>query len=707
MAPSNQTSNRAPSQLSCELCRDRKIKCDKQQPCSHCRTAGVACVAVHRLRLPRGRHAARIRNAAALPSPASSPGNGEVHHTDETHEELKARIRRLERLVQSMSGSRTTLPSTQPTVSDGPRSQEGPDEFWQDLVQEVEQLRDIVSLNPGEADNEIAQASDHTQSRNPDGGLVALGIATSTPSLGRLLPLHLDKDASAKLCEVYLRQVDPIIKILHRSSLANWMMHGQDYLKYPRRHPSTDALGASVCYLAISSMAETKCAEMLNVEKEKLMSNCRRECEVAFEKSGLLTTRDITVLQAFILYLVARGVGERSRAVWTLLATAVRIAQGLRLHLNFSSSTSVSFFEQQMRKRLWLTICLMDFQNALAQASKPIVPLEEITPSLPFIRHINDADFGTNTHGPVSDREGITDISYALVKFHLLVFGRRMGDGSNNAPSSSVGIRLDWEVAQQHVQEFEQSALKLLHFCDPESSSYAWFVWHGTQLFVAGARLSALRPLYRAEATRQPAPPRAKDNTEVLQQTVKALEKMELMHTDSRGENYRWMVSIQWHILAVAIAECYVCPDQALVCHAWTLIKSLYQRYERLIMRNSGQPLKGPLGKLMRRTREKLEGLLVADTPRSATDPRDYDDRNQAIPTNLPLQAFNMVETQLEQSGPVYPSPEETSLFGEQVTSAPTTDCAPNSPWDQSWKMWDEFMIDMSFDDLDGANSFF
>lgn len=389
------------------------------------------------------------------------------------------------------------------------------------------------------------------------------------------------------------------------------------------------------------------------------------------------------------------------------MATAVRIAQGLRLHQNPSSNTSISFFEQQMRKRLWLTICLMDFQNALAQASKPIVQLEEVTPSLPFVRHINDADFDLNTTGSVSDREGITDITYALVKYHVLIFGRRMGDGGSNAPSSSVGLRLDWEVAQQHVRDFEQNVLKMLHFCDPEASSYAWFVWHGTQLFVAGARLSALRPLYRADASRLPAPPRVKDNTEVLQQTVKALEKMELMHTDPRGENYRWMISIQWHILAVAIAECHVCPDKTLVAHAWALIESLYQRYETLITRNSGEPLKGPLGKLMRRTREKLNGSSVALPSQTTAEPRDCN-RKLTIPTHPPVQTPNTDDNQMELPLPAYPTPEETSLLGEQVTSTPMTDYTPDSPWDQSWRMWDEFMTDMSFDQLDdSANSFF
>lgn len=41
--------------LSCEMCRQRKIKCDKLSPCTNCQRFGTICVPVERARLPRGR----------------------------------------------------------------------------------------------------------------------------------------------------------------------------------------------------------------------------------------------------------------------------------------------------------------------------------------------------------------------------------------------------------------------------------------------------------------------------------------------------------------------------------------------------------------------------------------------------------------------------------------------------------------------------
>lgn len=41
--------------LTCEACRQRKVKCDKLSPCTSCQRLGLVCIPVERARLPRGR----------------------------------------------------------------------------------------------------------------------------------------------------------------------------------------------------------------------------------------------------------------------------------------------------------------------------------------------------------------------------------------------------------------------------------------------------------------------------------------------------------------------------------------------------------------------------------------------------------------------------------------------------------------------------
>ena len=154
-----------------------------------------------------------------------------------------------------------------------------------------------------EADDDIAQAPDPSQVDSVDGGVSILGLSGS--SYSPAAPhLFVTSQIARELCQIYLRQVDPIIKILHRPSLSKWMLEGQQYLRYPDGHPSVHAISSAVCYSAATSMPERQCQEMFQMEKARVVAECRKTCEAAIERSGLLSTRDITVLQAFILYLV-------------------------------------------------------------------------------------------------------------------------------------------------------------------------------------------------------------------------------------------------------------------------------------------------------------------------------------------------------------------------------------------------------------------
>lgn len=109
----------------------------------------------------------------------------------------------------------------------------------------------------------------------------------------------------AQLCHVYNLQVDPIVKILHRPTLNAYLVDSQKFLGYDLRHPSPAALRAAVCYAAVVSMTEEQCQATFSYSKLKILPEFRNACDVALNRAGLLTTADITVLQAFVLYLVS------------------------------------------------------------------------------------------------------------------------------------------------------------------------------------------------------------------------------------------------------------------------------------------------------------------------------------------------------------------------------------------------------------------
>ena len=282
------------------------------------------------------------------------------------------------------------------------------------------------------------------------------------------------------------------------------------------------------------------------------------------------------------------------------MAFAVRIAKALDL----PRGTDDNFFGQQMRKRLWLAICLLDFQTSLSQPSEPLITVAEATSSFSPPKHINDSDFEPTTSHDIPDREGLTDTTFSLVSYHVQAAGRLL----NFEPSVK-----DNGSRQQHVQHFEQRTLRLLFYCDPESTPYAWFTWHRIQCFVSGARLSAIRPLIYQHGDHPIPIPDTNEGTSILSLALNILEKVQLVHTDPCGEGFRWFVTVPWQPLAIAISECYICQDRALVQRAWPIVEAAFQQHEADVS-GSSKAISTTLERLMCRVRGKLLQSLGAST---------------------------------------------------------------------------------------------
>ena len=173
----------------------------------------------------------------------------------------------------------------------------------------MQELREVVDPTLEEAVEDTAQSPAPIALGSSDGSMRILGfhgLDTGVPSSSNFseTSTYAHASTSRQLCRVYLQQVDPIIKILHRPSLEKWLLLGGTYLQYPAHHSSTEALQSAIHYATVGSLADFQCRDMFDTDKATIFADYRSMCEAALDRSGLLATRDITVLQAFVLYLV-------------------------------------------------------------------------------------------------------------------------------------------------------------------------------------------------------------------------------------------------------------------------------------------------------------------------------------------------------------------------------------------------------------------
>jgi hypothetical protein len=98
VAQTGATRSSAPRvRLTCEACRQRKVKCDKLSPCSSCQRLGLVCVPVERARLPRGRTRKPTERIIS------------------SDKELSERVAKLEKLLKRVASERTGSEEQMPT----------------------------------------------------------------------------------------------------------------------------------------------------------------------------------------------------------------------------------------------------------------------------------------------------------------------------------------------------------------------------------------------------------------------------------------------------------------------------------------------------------------------------------------------------------------------------------------------------------------
>ncbi len=409
-----------------------------------------------------------------------------------------------------------------------------------------------------------------------------------------------------------------------------------------------------------------------------------------------------------------------------MVALAVRIARGLGLQVNGDIPDRVeTIFTRELRRRLWCTICVLDLQVSLEQATQPLITIEESWSVLP--RNVNDADFGAATVDGLQESEGLTDMTYALVTYNAQLSIRLLNSavGEHSSGTDEGGETYNWDAQQAHVRRFETEALRLLRLCNGEGGAYAWFTLHGTQLLVASMRLLALRPACRA------------GSSHLLPASLDVLEKGHLLRTDARGDGFRWCATIPWHALATAITECSVCTDVALLRQIWPVIETSYQHYANY----RGGRLRGPLEKIMRHSMRKVTALLSVDavngsnssaaSPRGGTWNGPSDTPVYLSPTleesEVPAPPMTMA---LQQSGmaildfntfPLAEIPVALNLLpppfaqiwhspalpfpGQDATTPGTAVVGHNDP-NVDWRIWDASVLDIPFDGISGEEGF-
>ena len=118
-----------------------------------------------------------------------------------------------------------------------------------------------------------------------------------------LSTLHPDPVQIFRLWQIYLDNVNPLLKVTHTPSLQGRIIEAASNIK--TINPTLEALMFSIYCMSVLSLMVEDCQTMFGSSKEELLMRYQFGCQQALLNCGFLRSSDRDCLTALYLYLVS------------------------------------------------------------------------------------------------------------------------------------------------------------------------------------------------------------------------------------------------------------------------------------------------------------------------------------------------------------------------------------------------------------------
>ncbi|KAL1895632.1 hypothetical protein Sste5346_005102 [Sporothrix stenoceras] len=324
-------------------------------------------------------------------------------------------------------------------------------------------------------------------------------------TLGNVTALHPGPVQIFRLWQIYLQNVDPLLKITHTPSLQGRIVEAASNLE--GIDSTLEALLFSIYCVAVHSMAASDCQAAFGAPKEDLLATYQPACEQALLNSNFMRTTERDCLAAFFLYLTSLGHSIDPRSLYAMLGVAMRVAQTLQINNEVGPSAKLSPLETEMRRRLWWAMALFDSRISELASHSPAMLDPTWDCRIPL--NANDFDFRPELKEPPASASAAggrgavsSEALFAVVRSEL---GNAMRHTEYYLALSNPALKhmaKDREYAQAaaatkpgRLMEFaELNALedrineKYLQYCDPANGLHYMTIWMAKG-FIAKCRL--------------------------------------------------------------------------------------------------------------------------------------------------------------------------------------------------------------------------
>jgi Fungal specific transcription factor domain len=384
------------------------------------------------------------------------------------------------------------------------------------------------------------------------------------------------------LLDVFSENVNCIIRIVYFPTVKK-IVRDMRSNNMSSLTPANEALLFSIYYSAIVSLEEEDvslrrvgnmrqhsidtCQVMTNfgVTKAELTIKFRLGLEHALAKADFLNVPDLVLVQALAIFL---GVGRRHDSpvfVWMMTGILIRMGQALGLHRDGSHFEHLTPFEVEMRRRIWLVLCMVDLRASEDQGAEFTITLNSSDTKLPL--NINDAEFEPGTTQMPPARKGITDMSFTLVFMEIGVVVKQMAaQSSNGAPSVEEQSRLLKQIYETFHEYYGQYSLEAGSVID-------WVVVTIVRLVIAKMTLFIYLPVLFSSRSEK-----VSDTikTKLMVAAIEIAEYNHALNAEQACRQWRWLYQsyTHWYSVVYLLMEISRRPWSPIAERAWVALHS-------------------------------------------------------------------------------------------------------------------------------------
>ncbi|KAL5360723.1 putative C6 transcription factor [Aspergillus floccosus] len=500
-----------PSKRSCLRCHERKVRCDRKHPCGRRFQAKIKCSYPENKRAPRKLKRPQIATILGQLRQLEQ-GVGQLRVLSDTKDENSTCH---EQLYRGASKQTQIQGSTSSPVNNH------------------------QSLNGASCVDNISESATDDLPLQSLGVLGSDSRSTAEASHSQLL----QPSQIQALWGIYKENVAPMIALLHKRSIETIIQEACIQAK-PTVGVALEALILAVCFAATVSATPAQCRSIIAQGRDSCIRVSRRAVEKALARANLISTKDIQVLQASVLFLL-----------W--------------VHRDGQFS-GLSPFDIEVRRRLWWHICILDMLCSEDQGTDTQIRPEMFSTKPPS--KVDADDLAPDLTTLLPSRSGSTDITLCIIQCEVMLnlyWGSiNLNPETTQSPMptrDNIMCSLATRIEEQYLLDFDLNI------------PIQWLTAVIARLSLSKARvvslLSSARPGEVPVAT----------TDEVVNMAIEIVKFANLIQKNEATSQWAWICKSykQTHAVAFILSEICVRPISPETNQAWDVASDMYHQWQQ------------------------------------------------------------------------------------------------------------------------------